>query len=310
MTSARWIAVGISVVATALLVAHLVWPNLTIDPFAIVLLGVAILPWLAPLFKAIELPGGLKVEFAELEKAEKLAESAGLLPPINETDKPVRKSEQVLSTTDPNLALASLRIELERRLRRIALRNGVLDQKHGIGGLLRELGQRNLLSQQQIAIVGDLLPSLNAAVHGAEVDFRAAVWANTVGQQILAALDLSDSHDAVGLLEQWKSADGAAVAEVGEQLSKLAVSSPTDFLRVLTADPAAFDAWLRGLQYHTFPVYNARDKVEDELYRAYYERLRTLMMEALSPFVNDGVLGDSAKRAVSALQQVTIRRID
>ena len=114
MTSARWIAVGISVVATALLVAHLVWPNLTIDPFAIVLLGVAILPWLAPLFKAIELPGGLKVEFAELEKAEKLAESAGLLPPINETDKPVRKSEQVLSTTDPNLALASLRIASHR----------------------------------------------------------------------------------------------------------------------------------------------------------------------------------------------------
>ena len=53
--------------------------RLHIDPHCIDSFEAAKLPWLAPLFKAIELPGGVKVEFAELEKAQRDAQFAGIL---------------------------------------------------------------------------------------------------------------------------------------------------------------------------------------------------------------------------------------
>ena len=46
--------------------AHLIWPSLAIDAVTIALLVAAAIPWLAPLFKTLELPGGWKIEFQEL----------------------------------------------------------------------------------------------------------------------------------------------------------------------------------------------------------------------------------------------------
>lgn len=49
-------------------VVHTVWPDLAIDAITLALLGIAVTPWLAPLFKTIELPGGVKIEFQDTEK--------------------------------------------------------------------------------------------------------------------------------------------------------------------------------------------------------------------------------------------------
>jgi hypothetical protein len=51
--------------AGALLVAlvHVLWPDLEIDAVTVVLLAVAAVPWLGPIFKSIELPGGWKFEY-------------------------------------------------------------------------------------------------------------------------------------------------------------------------------------------------------------------------------------------------------
>lgn len=306
MTLALKTAAAISSVALLGAVAHLVWPHLAIDAITLTLVGVAVIPWLAPLFKAVELPGGVKVEFAELEKAERKAVSSGLI----ESDAPrvaLKAAEPELVTSDPNLALASLRIEIERRLRRIAQRNGIPERRIGVSGLVRELSRHELLNSQQLATLNDLLPSLNAAVHGAQVDPRATEWAATVGPQILAALDLPSSADVTHLLSQWGVADGAAVAEVGEQLSKTAVAAPGDFLRAMTANPDTLESWLHDLQHHSFTVFRARDKVEEDLFSAYHERLRTRMLDALTPFIPDPVVGSTAKRVVEAVQAVALR---
>ncbi len=308
MTLAQKTAAAISSVALFGAVAHLAWPHLAIDAITLTLVGIAVIPWLAPLFKAVELPGGVKVEFAELEKAERKAVSSGLI----ESDAPpaaLKTAEPELVTSDPNLALASLRIEIERRLHRIAQRNGVPERRISVGGLVRELSRRELLNSQQLATLNDLLPSLNAAVHGAQVDPRATEWAAKVGPQILAALDLPSSSDVTRLLSQWSVADGAAVAEVGEQLSKTAVAAPGDFLRAMTANPATLESWLRDLQHHSFTVFRARDKVEDDLFSAYHERLRTRMLDALTPFIPDPVVGSTAKRVVDAVRAVALRVI-
>jgi hypothetical protein len=58
----------VSVGALAVAIAHLVWPDVEIDSVTLVLLLVAIAPWLAPIFKSIELPGGYKFEFQEFKR--------------------------------------------------------------------------------------------------------------------------------------------------------------------------------------------------------------------------------------------------
>lgn len=75
---ARLISALISVAALIVAAAHLVWPDARIDVVTLGLLVLAVIPWLAPLFKSIELPGGWKVEFQELkqqvlEKGQKVA---------------------------------------------------------------------------------------------------------------------------------------------------------------------------------------------------------------------------------------------
>jgi hypothetical protein len=58
----------ISLAALAALVLHLVRPSLKIDGVAVVLIAVALLPWLGPLLQSIEMPGGWKFEFRELRQ--------------------------------------------------------------------------------------------------------------------------------------------------------------------------------------------------------------------------------------------------
>ena len=56
----------ISATCLGLLVAHLRVPGFRLDPIAIGLLIVAVLPWASDLIKSLELPSGFKLEFQEL----------------------------------------------------------------------------------------------------------------------------------------------------------------------------------------------------------------------------------------------------
>ncbi|HEY6003424.1 MAG TPA: hypothetical protein VIV57_11170, partial [Anaeromyxobacter sp.] len=60
----------VSAGSLALLGAHLFVPAvLAVDVISVVLLGVAILPWLGDIFESIDLPGGGGVRFRERVKA-------------------------------------------------------------------------------------------------------------------------------------------------------------------------------------------------------------------------------------------------
>ena len=58
----------VSAIAVVIAVVHVAAPALTIDWITLTLLAVAVVPWLAPLFKTIEGPGGWKVEFREFRR--------------------------------------------------------------------------------------------------------------------------------------------------------------------------------------------------------------------------------------------------
>lgn len=177
--------------ACALLIAliHIIWPGLTIDAVTLTLLMIAVVPWLVPLFKSVELPGGWKFEFQELKKAEKKIEKAGLLASVTVIGKTPEYSFQMVAEEDPKLALAGLRIEIEKRLKDIAEISKICSSHLGIGALLQTLSQNKILSDEECSVLADMIGMLNNAVHGMDVDYRAAKWAIDVGPRILKGLD-------------------------------------------------------------------------------------------------------------------------
>ena len=175
--------------ALLLALAHIIWPQLAIDAVALALIVIAILPWLAPLVKSLELPGGWKVEFQDLQKAASRAETAGLLA-AEPSQQEAAFSFQSIASRDPNLALAGLRIEIEKRLSQLADIHALNSRRPmGVGQALRALAQAEVLTNEERSILSDMVNMLNSAVHGAVVDSRAAAWAIDVGPRLLTSLD-------------------------------------------------------------------------------------------------------------------------
>ena len=69
----------ISLVALLTAIGHIFLPGVKIDAITLALLLMAVLPLLGFIFKSVELPGGLKVEYPALEKASEDAAKVGLL---------------------------------------------------------------------------------------------------------------------------------------------------------------------------------------------------------------------------------------
>jgi hypothetical protein len=186
--SLRRLRQAITLAALALALAHLLWPSAAIDAISLALIVIALVPWLAPIFKSLEFPGGWKIEFQDLQKATARAEQAGLLspaPPHVASD----FSFQRLAEEDPNLALAGLRIEIEKRLLKLAERHNIDVRSRGIGALLRSLSQHQVLTPEASSTLADMAGMLNSAVHGATVDPRGAEWALNIGPRVLRTLD-------------------------------------------------------------------------------------------------------------------------
>lgn len=187
----------VTLAALALALVHILFPGVAIDGVALGLIVIAIVPWLAPLFRSLELPGGWKVEFRDLQKVAAKADDAGLLArPATATraagaapEAAAEYAFQSVAERDPNLALAGLRIELEKRLVELCRQHGIGTAMQGMGRLLRELAKVGVLNGDEEAVLADLVQMLNAAVHGAEVDPRATQWAMDVGPQLILALE-------------------------------------------------------------------------------------------------------------------------
>jgi hypothetical protein len=132
--------IAISLVAGIAIVLHLVFPQVQLDLPTMVLALVAIAPWLAPIFKSVELPGGFKIELQDVQRAT-LRVTTSPEPasePIAGSAEPEAAEQSVtpmatrgyfetrlanleaLAKQDPNLSLVALRIEIESTLRAIA----------------------------------------------------------------------------------------------------------------------------------------------------------------------------------------------
>ncbi|MFJ9936823.1 hypothetical protein ACIRSJ_27320 [Streptomyces virginiae] len=64
----RPIAYVISLVAIGIMVVHILDPTLEIDGTTLALAAIAVVPWLGDLFESIELPGGTKLQYRQLQE--------------------------------------------------------------------------------------------------------------------------------------------------------------------------------------------------------------------------------------------------
>lgn len=185
----RDIQLSITITALILVVLHIAFPSLRIDGVLLTLLLVAVLPWVIPLLKSLELPGGWKLEFQDFQRVKNEADKVGLLVTEDIEDEAPKYSFEIIANQDPNLALAGLRIEIEKRLNEIAVSHDIDIRKASVGRLLQVLKQEQILTQQESAVLADMIGLLNSAVHGAQVDKSSADWAIEVGVKLLKGLD-------------------------------------------------------------------------------------------------------------------------
>jgi len=194
------IKIVISLVTVILAVVHILCPKINIDIITIVLIALAIIPWLEPLFKSVELPGGLKFEFQDLQKVETDAKKAGLI----KTEETKQQMEVLKNFTiypfveiarqNPNLALASLRIEIEKRLRELAAKYEIETTKYSIINLIKALSEKEILTKDETSSLKDMIDTLNRGVHGEDIDIRTSEWVIKNGPKIIDSLDNKIKH--------------------------------------------------------------------------------------------------------------------
>lgn len=175
--------------------AHLFFPLLKIDAITVTLLIVAIIPWLEPLLKSVELPGGIKMEFQQLEKVGEEAKQVGI---IKEKDIEVLPEQIVekekyafveIAPINQQLALVGLRIEIEKRIRLLAEKYSIDARVPSLSILMTRLKNADILSSKEASVFSDMIYTLNRAAHGVEYDPRNADWIMINGPEILESLD-------------------------------------------------------------------------------------------------------------------------
>ena len=179
----------ISIVSLAIAALHIFNQEIEIDSIALVLIIIAFIPWLAYLLKIMELPGGFKLEFKDLQNTTNRAKDVGLISEDLSEKEAKDYSFQLISTDDPVLALAGLRIEIEKRLKKLAIKNNIDIRLHGVRKLIGELRKNKIINNQEHAVIADMIGTLNRAVHAEEINNKVADWAIEYGPKILKALD-------------------------------------------------------------------------------------------------------------------------
>lgn len=130
------------------------------------------------------------IEFQDLQATEQRADKTGLLdeePADSGRDQ--EYSFQVVANQDANLALAGLKIEIEKRLNSLAASAGINRRKMGMSRLLRSLSDQEILSREERSVLSEMIGLLNSAAHGACADQKHAQWVLDVGPRLLATLD-------------------------------------------------------------------------------------------------------------------------
>ena len=181
-------AIVITSIAIIGVIARLIWPDIKIDSITIGLLFIALIPWLPQYIKSAKLPGGWEINFQNLEAAgKKVIKEEELQSETNNTEYET-VSYLSVADNDPSLGLVGLRIEIEKRLRKIAELSDI-DNHRTLSFIVAKLKSTGVFDTKTTSGLNELILAGNHAVHGALVDQDAALWAVNQGPKVLATLD-------------------------------------------------------------------------------------------------------------------------
>jgi len=308
LTAIKWV---ITLIATILFFIHLICPDINLDLVSVSLFAIAIAPWISHLLKSVELPGGFKFEFGESERLKKELKRAGMIELSPNANAPAsfRYSFESVADEDINLALAGLRIEIERRIKDIAQRNDINANKMNLFSTISNLNKYKILNNDEVGALKNLIHILNQAVHGAKIDTKTANQYIEIGRGVLRFLDEQlESNTVHDLLERWRRKDGAEFIEIGQRLAKCFIKTPNEFIKAMHHDKESFTSWVNSLRENTFTIFEAADDIDDELYTAYYERLKSMMIAEANALL-DSEYRDEAATLIETLNQIKVRRL-
>ena len=188
-----------SFLAFAMLIVHsLPWKKITVDNTSIILLLVI---FLSPFISAIK-----KIKFgdfeAEIDPKEVQRIKEDVETKLPETEQPQEKTPEIENTvssivqlvdSDPVIALAKLRIELEKIITKLYGRiQKESDQKRpfSLGKMVYQLTNQELLPQGISGPIREVIAICNRAVHGEEIRERDAKAIVDIGTSLLQSLYL------------------------------------------------------------------------------------------------------------------------
>lgn len=159
-----------------------------LSPISAGALALAFLPWIVDRLESFKAPGGLEMKFRD---AKQTVETSSIQPQPED-----KKPFEDFSSDDPSMYSALLRVEIERRIRRLAEENGVatglssaaFKRPTTLRNLCDKLAEEQIISKEARSLIYDLLPALNRAVHGEELGSEAKDFVVDYGPKVLAIL--------------------------------------------------------------------------------------------------------------------------
>lgn len=176
MKANQW---AITIIGIALIIVHGLWSNIfTVDYLTVIILLILSIPFLSQFLKRAKVPGA-EFEFREeIESTKKVVQESvekaktkteGKSKPLPFETFNLYTVKRLLNS-DPVLALASLRIEIEKKLR-LAVRpfNLPIERSYELRSIIDALKDEDVLSSEQVVALRKIIDMCNKAIHGYEV---------------------------------------------------------------------------------------------------------------------------------------------
>ena len=255
----------IFLIALVLLISHVVgWEKITVDTTTLLLLDILLVSPLIEQLRKIKV-GEFEAEIApkEVEKVEtEVNKHLGERGTKEITETRIRPEEKYFSDLverDPILALAEMRLEIERALARLYWLAGLGGQKYKYSGrsLVTDLARSGILPSQLSGPIQDLFSLANRAIHGEYVRKADAKRILEIGTRILEEIDLIIEEFVLKPIETQSISDGD-VRSAGEAKYRVTTIVPlveNPIRKVYIFDQEGLDMFLEGYnEYAEFLV--------------------------------------------------------
>ena len=188
---------GFSILCLVLISIHAFYPGIVIDSTTIGLLLLLLVPHVLHLLKKIGLPGGGEIEMKDIgkdiEQVKKEVETQSSIIDVGvvtELGPEIVKTSSVdafYTVSDPTTSIAAFRIDLERKIRKLAELRDVDDKSFNV--MLKALSSFGEFDQSVSWLIQNLYSLASRAIHGEKVTLDQATFIVENGEIVIKYLE-------------------------------------------------------------------------------------------------------------------------